>query len=184
MDLLIKCLTKYISVKYANIIVGYFNCPKRNWAGYTSCSDYIHSKLLNFVTASSLYEFVHFPVRGDNLLDLILSTDNQILSTVFPMPPLGDHVVVHFTLGLNCYEISRYSSDRSVFTYVWKKAAYEGIADYLYNTDWYHLVYCNPSAECAWNAFVAAVWNAIDLYVPKTTSVTNRYRKHYPIDIR
>jgi len=46
-----------------------------------------------------------------------------------------------------------------LFTYVWKKADYEGIADYLYNIEWYRLVYCNTSAECAWNAFVAAVWN-------------------------
>jgi len=54
-----------------------------------------------------------------------------------------------------------------LLTYVWRKADYEGIANYLYNIDWYRLVYCNPSAECAWKAFVAVVWNAVDVYVPK-----------------
>jgi len=208
MDLLIKCLTEYINVKYANITVGDFNCPKVNWVGYTSCNDYIHSKLINLVSTSGLCQFVHFPTRGDNLLDLILSTDNQILNTVSPMPPLGhsdhimdnqilntvspmpplghsDHIMVQFTLELQCYETPRHLPDRSESTYVWRKADYEGIANYLNNIDWYHLVYCcNPSAECAWKAFVAVVWNAVDLYVPKRTSVTNRCRKHHPTDIR
>ena len=139
------------------------------------------------MSTSGLCQYVHFPTRGDNLFDLILSTDNQILNTVSPMPPLGhsDHIMVQFTLELQCYETPRHLPDRSESTYVWRKADYEGIANYLNNIDWYHLVYCcNPSAECAWKAFVAVVWNAVDLYVPKRTSVTNRCRKHYPTDIK
>jgi len=65
------------------------------------------------------------------------------------MPPLGHsgHVMVHFTLELQCYETPRHLPDRSESTYVRRKADYEGIANYLYNIDWYHLVCCNPSAE-------------------------------------
>jgi len=48
---------KYINVKYANITVGDFNCPKVNWVGYTSCNDYIHSKFLNLVSTSGLCQF-------------------------------------------------------------------------------------------------------------------------------
>ena len=69
------------------------------------------------------------------------------------------------------YPLKQIVPDRSESTYVWRKADYEGIANYLYNIDWYRLVNCNPSAECAWKAIVAVVWNAVDLCVPRDRNI-------------
>jgi len=108
-DVLVKCLAKHTSRKYANLIVGDFNCPRINWVEHTSSNDNVHSTLLNFVISNGLSQFVHFPTRYENILHLILSTDKQLLNSVSPSPPLGhsDHVLVTFTLGLKwCQDTS------------------------------------------------------------------------------
>ena len=187
-DVLVKCLAKHISRKYANLIVGDFNCPRINWVEYTSSSDNVHSTLLNFVISNGLSQFVHFPTRCENILDLILSTDNQLLNSVSPNPPLGhsDHILVTFTLGLKCLLDCNRLPNADTQHFVWRNADYESIINYLCNVDWYTLVCQNPSAEAVWLVTLGTLWRAIDLYAPKSKKErgVNDNKKHYPREIR
>jgi len=56
--------------------------------------------LLNFVCTFGLTQFVHFPTRGENVLDIIMSNDDQIINSIYSAPPIGhsDHAIVNFTL--------------------------------------------------------------------------------------
>jgi len=67
--------------------------------------------LMQFVSTAGLHQFVQFATRGENVLDLVLSTDNRIISGVSSGLPLGhsDHVAVNFTLGLNLLEPAAHS---------------------------------------------------------------------------
>ena len=62
----------------------------------------MHGSLLSFVSQYGLSQFVHFATRGENTLDIVLSNDEQIVSSISSTPPLGhsDHNMVNFTLGL------------------------------------------------------------------------------------
>ena len=92
----------------------HLNCPKIYWINLFSSSDHISKSLLNWFNAHGFCQFIQFPTRGDNILDLVLADDNQIISRIYPNPPLGplghsDHCIVSFILDI---EVT-YSSNES-----------------------------------------------------------------------
>ena len=135
MDNLIRCLANYVCDRHPCIIVGDFNCPKIDWTNFTSGTDYMHGSLLSFVSQYGLSQFVHFATRGENILDIVLSNDEQIVSSISSAPHLGhsDHNMVNFTLGLksllprdkNTKIISqRERAENQPSDYAWGKADY------------------------------------------------------------
>ena len=58
--------------------------------------------MLVFIVESGLYQFVDFPTRGCNLLDVILADDHFIISSDTAGPPFGnsDHLSIKFTLNI------------------------------------------------------------------------------------
>jgi len=188
MEALIECLDKHLCQRHANVIVGDFSCPKVKWDDeYTPSSDYIHSLQMQFVSTAGLHQFVQFATRGENVLDLVLSTDNQIINGVSSGPPLGhsDHVAVNFTMRLKSVgtRSTQSTGGENVHSYAWQKADYEALAYFLSNVDWYSLVCHNPSAESAWIAFSDTLLTAINMFVPKKRC-SNHVKKHYPHEIR
>ena len=127
--------------------------------------------MLQFASTSGLYQFVRFATRCENLLNLVLTKDSQKINSISPYPPLGhsDRVLIHFTLGLQ--STTPHEAHRSVpiniltSKYAWRNGDYNSIALYLQTVDWCNLIYYNPSAESAWDAFTVTLWNAIDQYV-------------------
>jgi hypothetical protein len=91
-----------ISLRNKNtIIVGDFNCPSINWQKLTSNTE--DSKMLNFVLDEFLIQFVKEPTRGNNTLDLVLGTDEDIVTGVEVKHPLGssDHNIVEFQIKMH-----------------------------------------------------------------------------------
>ena len=70
---LMKCISHYSSTGPTNVVLGDLNCPNINWYTGHSSSDCINSKFASFVAEFGLYQFVDFPTRGSNILDVILS---------------------------------------------------------------------------------------------------------------
>ena len=93
MRLLIACLKQYTAVVDTSIIVGDFNLPKVNWQTTSSYSDGVSKLFLNFISTRSFYQFVAFPTREENILDLIFANDEQIVNSVLSKPPLGHSVL-------------------------------------------------------------------------------------------
>jgi len=96
--LLIACLKEYTAGIENSIIVGDFNLPKVNWQTNSSCGDNTARLFLDFVSTRGYYQLVSFPTREENILDLILASDEQTVNSVLSRPPLGhsDHFFYRF----------------------------------------------------------------------------------------
>ena len=83
-----------------SIIVGDFNSPSINWESL--CSNNEDSKLLDFYSDHFLTQFVDKPTRGQNILDLILATEEEIITDVNVGCPLaaGDHGIVRYNMEI------------------------------------------------------------------------------------
>ena len=99
---LVECLSRFHSSKYPNILLGDINFPKLNLINYCGASDNIHQKFSSFVIQFSYHQLVTFPTRESNILDIILTTESSLFSTVAPDLQLGtsDHSSVRFELSL------------------------------------------------------------------------------------
>ena len=162
---LIECIKQYSAANRVNIIVGDLNFPKINWSSSSSPDDKINRLFLNLTIELGFTQFVNFGTNVcNNILDVILSDDDQISCQVASRPPLGnsDHSVMKFNVVLTAFNQSA-----CVNCYNWYKADYESLHVYLSSIDWQALVCLNPSAISTWNAYTSVMRQAIDLFVPQ-----------------
>jgi len=186
LTLITRCVTAYSVGQHINVILGDLNCPNVNWSTRSGSSDCINSTLLKFADKCGFHQFVDFATRGNNILDVILSDDPQLISTLSPAPPLGrsDHVMIKFHIDHFCHS-SQQEFSKSL-KYNWYKGDFTGIANFIASIDW-HYVLCNyPSACVLWYTFVDILWSAVRLFVPvyKSNGAQNKARKHYPANVR
>ncbi len=67
------------TIRYKNaVIVGDFNSPNMNWSSIYG--DHQGSRLIEMVVDSFLSQIVTQPTRGNNILDLVLTTDTDLIS--------------------------------------------------------------------------------------------------------
>ena len=90
--------------------MGDFNHPDIRWNSLDSSNE--SEKLLLLVQNCFLMQHVLEPTRGDNVLDLILSSNKEFVDNVTVVEPLGtsDHSQIHFNLTVKTR--SRYSKQR------------------------------------------------------------------------
>jgi len=145
--------------------------------------------VLVFVVKSGLYQFVDFPTRGCNLLDVILADDHFIVSSVTAGPPFGnsDHLSIKFVLNVkSSNNASDAITDSSNIQYNWYKADFESMRGYLNTVDWHNMLYHNRSALSFWRSFVDTLWSAVAMFVPlrSTSNVSYHNHKRYPKSVR
>ncbi len=95
-------------LKKVFIVIGDFNSPSINWESLSSNTE--ESQLLTFYNDNFLTQFVHEPTREHNILDLILPSEENIVSDVVIDSPLStsDHNIVQFKIkSLYFYENNR-----------------------------------------------------------------------------
>ncbi len=90
---LFMVLSHQIQNKMA-VTMGDFNCPAINWETVSSGRE--SGQLLNFYNENFLNQFVVEPTRGENILDIILATEEDLIKEVVIGNPLGtsDHSIV------------------------------------------------------------------------------------------
>ena len=163
-ELLVDCLISCKSRTHTNIIIGDLNCPKINWQLSLCCSqDPIHKTLFDFVINSGFCQFVDFPTRGSNVLDLVLADDDQIVTAVRSDPPIGhsDHLVIRFTVVLDCTNVVKHC-DTTSDSYIWRQADFDGMCDFLSDVDWQLTICTHPSAKASWETFLNVIRFAVD----------------------
>jgi len=101
-DLLIECLILHATVLQTNIMTGDLNCPMIGWQNATCPADRISRQLLDFTVDAGVYQFVDFATRANNILDVLLTDDEEIITTVAADVPIGqsDHLMVTFHIFL------------------------------------------------------------------------------------
>ena len=185
-SLLVECLQQYAVDCHFNIIVGDLNLPKISWQKASCPGDKVHSLIYDFFVQNGYTQFVNFDTRGSNILDVVLADDDQIISQTLPCLPIGhsDHRVVKFLI---VFDTNDYISEtRCDFTkYLWRKADYDSMCNFLQEIDWISLVYNNPCAESMWSAFQSILYYAIELFVPfhcnKLAPMRSKNRKRHSV---
>jgi len=89
------------------VIAGDFNLPSINWSdnGATilpspSYGRELNSLCLELMDDCSLEQLVYQPTRQENILDIVLTTDPDMISDIDIVPGISDHEVICFDINL------------------------------------------------------------------------------------
>ena len=174
-------LEKLCAVEWSTIIAGDVNCPAINWSSLTSPIDGIQNIILDFVCDHGFEQMVTEATREKNILDVVLTNNNFLVSNIQVTPPLGssDHSCVSFILDIpdkNCYPVT---SSKKV--YLWGSADYDSLNNYLLQIDWYNFMSVNLDTESIWASFKSVLFEAFDRFVPtQKQTIYNPRKKNYP----
>jgi len=73
-----------------HLIVGDLNLPYVNWNVFTGPSDDINSIILNFVIDNGYNQLVNFETRSSNLLDVLLTDTDTLITSLTASPPISN----------------------------------------------------------------------------------------------
>ena len=163
------------------IIFRDFNLTVTVWGG--TLNSHSSHELYSNILESSLYQHIHEPTRGESILDIVLSTnDNQINNVVIgPEFSTSDHKSVFFTI--ECNTGVHNNSYEKVPDF--RRTDFDKLRTILENTDWSE-IYGIQDVEQAWNMFTDILGNAITECVPMRDRrpANNSKPKWWNIDIR
>ena len=133
----VRCLQMlWCSTDKVTFILGDFNLPDVDWIHYHATDNIIYNTFLNFVNSYGLTQFVDQPTHNNNILDLVLSSSNKIISDMYILPPIGasDHNVAMFDMNL-VNSTSDFNSSDLIF-FDWSHADYAMISKDLNAINW------------------------------------------------
>ena len=111
-------------------------------------------------------QHVKEPTRNNNILDLVLTTNPDMVENVEVIEPFGnsDHCIVTFDLKL---KTNTKEWKENYFDY--RNGDYEGMRNFLTNTDWSEIQSNDTSVEYAWTSFRKTIEDAVTQFVPQKT---------------
>jgi hypothetical protein len=126
---------------------------------------HLYFKAVIFVTANlhNLHCHVHVPTRGDNILDLVFTSERNIIKDMRSTASLGDSDHCVFLWNL-CYATERLKDEKDVKCF--DRADNKGVRNYVHSriNDFKHW---EESAEVIWKELINIFEDAINNYVPK-----------------
>ncbi|KAF8372368.1 hypothetical protein PRIPAC_78797 [Pristionchus pacificus] len=156
--------TQVTSCVHTSIIIGDFNYPSIDWYTYSSPTSSV-TPFLDFVSTKAFNQFVDFPTRGKNILDLVLS-NSPIISTVKPDIPLSDHVGISVTISFDSARASFSAPTRNFALANW-----DMINAYIASHDWTIALSNKTATEAYFSKFMNSLLEAfVPLKKPKSSS--------------
>ena len=151
------------------ILTGDFNHRTINWE--TLHSDREGQPFLDLTQDCFLAQCVEEPTRGENILDLVLTTNDNLLENVTVREPLGssDHNMVQFEVAIH--------TDPELWktTYVdYRHGRYRKMRTYLKEVKWTEELNKGPTIEAKWNIFKRYLETAVNKFVPTKTRKKKR----------
>ena len=124
-----------------HLIVGDFNLPYINWDVPNGPDDDIYKIVLDFFLSNGYSQLVHFPKRGHNLLDLLLTDADMLVASVASHSPVGpsDHVTIIFSVAIAFEaETVKCTTEQPTISrkYQWANANFD-----LYSIDWMQVIH-------------------------------------------
>ena len=113
-------LEDILSSSSESVIMGDFNQPNINWNQLDSHTP--GNKLVNFVQNNNLTQHVQTPTRLRNILDLILSTENDLVNNIQILDKIGDHKTVSC-----CIKTTTVNRNTTRYIYDFRRANFEGM---------------------------------------------------------
>jgi len=85
-----------------HLVIGDLNLPNINGNILFGPDDEINNMVLNFILNYGYSLFVHFPTRNRNLLDILLTDADTLVTSVTAHPPIGysDHIAIEFSVAV------------------------------------------------------------------------------------
>ena len=146
------------------LLMGDFNYPDIDWSTFMPCSS--DPDTVDFVrTIEDCFYIQHVfsPTRGDAVLDLVLSTDPDLVSNVNVIDQLGnsDHNMITFNIHLAC-EV--YVSKRKIKDYIGLRGDHESMRTVLADINWDNFMLAPVNDY--WDHFKVLLFKLLDDYVP------------------
>ena len=154
-------------------IMGDFNHGHIQWTSLQSTGRE-DQEFLNLVQDSFLSQHVLEATRGENVLDIVLSSQKEFVDNVKICEPLGcsDHNQIHFIIKVKG-ERNRKIRYRKIF----HKGRYKDMREYLAKIDWNNTLKNKTATEC-WNILKSEIDCVIDKFVPLKKQGKRSKKKH------
>ena len=142
------------------ILLGDFNYPEIDWD--EGCTTGEGERFLEVIQDNFMYQHVREATRGENILDLVLTSDQEMVADVRIEGPVGrsDHNVVCFDLNVS---EQRKCFVREEFDYA--KADWKAINGRLIEMDW-NEEFKECSVQEMWNKIVSILNGLKVEYIP------------------
>ena len=115
-----------------------------------------------------LTQHVHVETRDENILDLILSTEPNMIDAVRVKDPFSDHNIVTCDVIVSV-QVKEW---RETY-YDYKRGNYEEMRKFLRDYDW-EQAFQNTDVNTKWDHFKAVVNSAVQRFVPISTKKRNK----------
>ena len=155
------------------IIMGDFNHGHIQWTSLQSTGRE-DQEFLNLVQDSFLSQHVLEATRGEDVLDIVLSSQKEFVDNVKICEPLGcsDHNQIHFIIKVKG-ERNRKIRYRKKF----HKGRYKDMREYLAKIDWNNTLKNKTATEC-WNILKSEIDCVVDKFVPLKKQGKRSKKKH------
>ena len=102
------------------------------------------------------------PTRGENVLDIVLSSQKELVDNVKILEPLGnsDHNQIHFDIN-----VKSESKNKKTYKRNFHKGNYKDMRKYLAKLYWNNMLMNKTAIEC-WNILKYEIESIIDKFVP------------------
>lgn len=145
------------------LISGDFNLPDIDWSVTDiKSSNSLSSSFLDIFKSNGLTQYVKDGTRKSNILDLVLTNDDKLLTKIDTKPSIGssDHESLIFGLSFT------YTKPLQMFKQLFHKADYDKINEHLLGKDWTSLFSCIDNVNDAYECFLSQIKDTIMRYVP------------------
>ena len=144
------------------ILVGDFNFPKIDWTNCNSQID-LDNVFLTMVEENALQQLVFEPTRGDNILDLLLTSNTDLIEDLYVDEPFSnsDHMSLNFNIKFLaprvCYEPRK--------VYLYSKGDYESMNQEISLIQW-NTLFNGKTVNEKWSTFKETYNQLIDKHIP------------------
>ena len=153
------------------LIMGDFNYPKIDWDNLEA--DSYGSKFRDLVLDNFLVQHVSEPTRGNNILDLILTSQTEMVEGVKIHEHIGnsDHNIIMWKLVT---DVARTKMSKVYRQY--HKCNYEDMKRWLGEIDW-NEEFKNLDVNAKWDRFCVKLHEAVEQFVPVGTKRNSKFPK-------
>jgi hypothetical protein len=164
---LTETLSELISVDFPCSIFGDFNLPNLTW----SSSGFSLSKptptpfettFINFVVSSGISQIITQPTRNDKFLDLVFTTQPNLLLDPRVEPPFSNSDHCSIITNINLLTKPSFSAPRFNFY----KGNYDQINNILLHIDWLTFFAGTAEVDGCYNKFLSLLHELIQVYIP------------------
>ena len=170
-DALLNMIRSVAEKEKSLLLVGDFNYPRINWEELDVSGD--GEAFLDIIEDNFLCQHVTQATRGTNILDLVISSEEELVSKLSIGPSIGgsDHSSVEFLLNLELH-----GREQPSLGLDYRKADIAAISKELGGIDWNER-FREKDANGMWMEFVMVMEQLKDKYVPRFKGSRRRKQK-------